>query len=324
MYQIANAPEKDTLVSMRTLLWIVLCADFIFLLMIGSMKLEQYNMSEFAFKERVKGFPAVEVKRWKRLFQLLPRVYLLQSVELVIAATIFVTVLTSLKGSLVAVVGGLLGIALIRVVSRLRVVQNKATELFETTLDVVLRTTELLQPLWWILGVPARSVAVRPETTNELLDQLRKYPATVLDNTQKQRVQTVIESQTKTVKDVMTSKRMVTSVKPHSTLGPVLLSDLQKTGHGYFPVYEKKAEPEGLLDISDLSDIHTAKQRQTVRDIMNSQLVWVEEETSIEELVQAFLQEKQYLLFVRNLDGDFSGIVTVADLLKQLIGAVKD
>ena len=61
-----------------------------------------------------------------------------------------------------------------------------------------------------------------------------------------------------------------------------------------------------------------------MRDIMSSQLIWVEEETSLAELIQAFLQEKQYLMLVRNLDGDFTGIVTIADLMKQLIGVVKE
>jgi len=122
----------------------------------------------------------------------------------------------------------------------------------------------------------------------------------------------------------MTHKKRVVMVEPSATLGPIVLSDLQKSGHGYFPVATKKGEPEGILTLSDVSDIQLAKQRSSVRDIMSQHIAWVEESTSLYELAGAILQEKQYLILVRNLEGEFSGVVTMADLMKHLLGIVKE
>ncbi len=321
---LANTPVKGTLVSMRTLLWVVLLLDQVFMLLIGSMKLDQYEMTDFVFRERLKTLSADDARLGRALHRALPEVRVLQRVELIIAGSVSILILSELFGPLLGFVYALLLFLLITVLSRTRLVRTQATKLFDATLDVVLKTTKVLQPLWKVIGIPKRSNLQQPASLPELADVINKLPNSVVDTNQKQRVKSVIDSETKVVKDVMTLKKRVITVDPMATLGPVLLSDLQKNGHGYFPVVSKNAEPEGVLSIGDIADIHTAKLHGTIRDIMSPQLVWVEEDTSLEELVQAFLQEKQYLLFVRNLDGEFTGIVTIADLLKQLIGVVKD
>lgn len=320
---------------MRTLLWVVIVTDYTFLLMIGSVRLRHYEMSDFELKQMMIDASTsylttstrslqANSRQLKRLHNLLPKVRLLQHVELVVAGSLSVILASYLLGPISAFFTSLLIFMLITAISRLKFVQYQAIKLFESTLDVVLATVEWLSPLWAVLGVPARTITFQPSSTIELMDQISKLPASVVDSNQKNRLVSVIESETKVVKDIMTARRKVVSVKPSAILGPVVLSDLQKSGHGFFPVIDKGAEPEGILDISDISDIQSAKQQGRVRDIMSAQLIWVEEETSLSELIQAFLQEKQYLMLVRNLDGDFTGIVTIADLMKQLIGVVKD
>lgn len=320
---------------MRTLLWVVIVTDYTFLLMIGSVRLRQYEMSDFELKQMLIDASSSDSttstrslqansRQLKRLHNLLPKVRLLQHVELVVAGSLSVILASYLLGPISAFFTSLLIFMLITAISRLKFVQYQAIKLFESTLDVVLATVEWLSPLWAVLGVPAKTSTFQPSSTIELMDQISKLPASVVDSNQKNRLVSVIESETKVVKDIMTARRKVVSVKPSAILGPVVLSDLQKSGHGFFPVVDKGAEPEGILDISDISDIQSAKQQGRVRDIMSTQLIWVEEDTSLSELIQAFLSEKQYLMLVRNLDGDFTGIVTIADLMKQLIGVVKD
>lgn len=309
---------------MRTLLWVILVTDYLFILMIGSVRLKQYEMSEFSLKQMLLDSSSKNSRQIKKFHSLLPKVMLLQRVELVVAGSLSVIIMTQQIGPIYAMLASLAVFTFIVTVSRLKFVQNIAIKLFESTLDVVLSTVEWLGPLWVILGVPPKSKSFQPSSSVELLDQISKLPASVVESSQKQRLVSVIESETKVVKDIMTFRRKVVTVRPSAILGPIVLSDLQKTGHGFFPVVDKDAVPEGILDISDISDIQSAKQQGRVRDIMSPQLIWVEEETSLAELIQAFLQEKQYLMLVRNLDGDFTGIVTIADLMKQLIGVVKD
>ncbi len=309
---------------MRTVLWVALVLDQLFILLIGSMRLEQYNVSDIALKEQTQNLPASLTKIRRQLHKLLPEVRLLQQSELVLAGVASVVFWIAVVGVVRGVLFTVVAFMLLKIMSRLTTVQKLASHLFDRTVETVLAVTQFFRPLWRILGTPDRLVSTKPTSLTELMDLLSKLPVNVLTTTQRERLHTVIESETKVVKDVMTPKAKVVAVSPSATLGPIVLSDLQKSGHGYFPVVAKKSEPEGVLGLSDISDIHTAKTHAAVRDIMNTQLVWVEEDTSLQELVQAFLQEKQYLMFVRNLNGDFTGIVTIADLMKQLIGVVKE
>lgn len=301
---------------METLLLVGFIADNVALLLITATDLSRFDVSAFQLKQ--------ETKQFKTIHKNMPKIRLLQVVELVVLSSIAVALGIALYGYVYGVAAALIGFVAVAAFSRLGVVRSQASQLFEHSLDVILFIAGALWPLRFILGEFQRVGVGRPQSLDELLDVIETLPVDVLNGTYKQRLTSVLKTETKMVKDVMTGKKQALVVDPDATLGPILLSDLQKSGHGYFPVGAKKSHPEGLLDISELTDIHGAKQNKTVRDIMDTNLVWVEEETSLEELVQAFLQEKQYLMFVRNLDGDFTGIVTIADLLEHLTGIVKE
>lgn len=309
---------------MRTFLWVVLWFNQIALLLIGAVKLNQFELSEFAFKEELSHQSGQQAKLRRTLHRLLPKVRLLQIVELVIGLVILSALFIHLTQPLIGVLYTLLSCFVIVALSRIGLIEAQATKLFQYSLELILKITEILQPLWVVIGIPKRKELLQPYSLPEFTDQLRRLPSTVVSPTQRQRLETVLESESKVVKDIMTPKKRLVMVEPSATLGPIVLSDLQKSGHGHFPVATKTGEPEGILTLSDVSDLQLAKQRSTVRDFMSTHTAWVEESTSLSELVQAFLQEKQYLIFVRNEEGDLSGIVTVADLMKHLVGIVKE
>ena len=309
---------------MRTLLWVVLVLDQLFILLIAGVKLDQFELSDFAFREQLAEIPSGSAKIYRRLHKLLPEVRLLQQIELLIAGVVSVALFSHLNKPVLGAVYSLVILCLVRMLINLQIIQKVSLWLFELSLELVLNTTESLRPIWRIVGVPKRHELAQPTSLAEFTDQLRRLPSTVLNPLRRQRLESVLESEDKIVKDIMTPKKRLVMVEPSATLGPIVLSDLEKSGHGYFPVVTKKGEPEGILKLSDISDLQTAKQRSQVREQMSSHLSWVEESTSLYELAAAILQEKQYLVLVRNENAEFSGIVTIADLMKHLVGIVKE
>lgn len=201
----------------------------------------------------------------------------------------------------------------------------KLSFMIDSAENILLKNIVYVQVL-----VKHTSVALRPFTRffavqslhvgshDEFIEELRRLPSTVLTPHQKQRIETVISADTKNVKDIMTPKKRVVMVEPSATLGPIVLSDLQKSGHGYFPVATKKGEPEGILALHDIADIHQAKQRSHVREVMKEYIVWVEEGDTLLTLTQRLLKDKQHLMLVRNETGGFSGVVTTADIINHL------
>ncbi len=297
--------------------------DMLFLLLVGGLKLSNYELSEFALREQLAHKTDRASKLKKQLNVQLPQVRLLQKTKLAIAYTVLVGLLITLSSVWLGVLLSLAAVLLIVLLQRLSFIQSLAQSLFEKTLDIVLKTAQILEPLWKVIGLPPKRSVVLPSSRSEFLDQLRRFPSTVLEPTERHRVELLLLAHDKTVQDIMTPRKRVMSVNPTATLGPIVLSELQKSGHGYFPVTAKKSEPEGLLILSQISDVHSAKKKLTVQEAMSTQLVWVDQDMSLLSLAQIFLSQKQHLLLVRNEDG-FIGLVTISDLMKHLTGIVKE
>jgi CBS domain containing-hemolysin-like protein len=309
---------------MRTFLWVALVVDQVALLLRFSVKLRQFEVSEFVFRQQIEHHSGQEAKLRRSLYKQLPQVKMLQALEISIFLLLGAALFSHLNKPVLGVLYAFASLLALTALSRLSWVQHISRQVFMRSLPGVLAVAEFLKPLWLITGLPPRRETVLPSTLGEFTDQLRRIPSTVLQPVQRQRLESVLAGEEKTVKDIMTPKKRVVMVEPSATLGPIVLSDLQKSGHGYFPVATKKGEPEGILTLSDVSDIQLAKQRSLVRDIMSQHIAWVEEGTSLYELASAILQEKQYLVLVRNIEGEFSGVVTTADLMKHLLGIVKE
>lgn len=122
----------------------------------------------------------------------------------------------------------------------------------------------------------------------------------------------------KQVGDAMVPKRAVKSVSADESIGPVLMSDLHSSGHSRFPVYgEKHDDIVGVLYLRRLvNKAHTGK----VADVMSKKITYVHEDFSLHRTLQAFLKTKQHLFLVVNSFEELVGIITVEDIIEQMIG----
>lgn len=301
----------------------VVVLDQLILVLFGAIKLNRFEMSEFAFRQLAHHTDTLS-KRKRQLRTILPELRLFQTVLTVLAAVLSIVLLSHLLRPILGTLFGLGLFLLISIITRASFIQDLALHLFETSAGGIITATRKLHVIWVIIGIFEPTESTQPDSLEEFTDQLRRLPSTVINPIQRQRLESILASEDKTVKDIMTSKKRVVMVESSATLGPIVLSDLQKSGHGYFPVATKKGELEGILQLADLGDIQSAKTRTTVADLMIHQLTWVKEEESLYELVQTFLREKQYLILVKDDHGEFSGVVTVADVMKHLLGITKD
>lgn len=309
---------------MRTLLWVVVILDCIFILLIAAVRLKKYATSKFVLHEETRNTEPQYAHLRKKLHSNLSQVNALQKVEVVIAGIVLASLLTYLSGVGRGIAYSLLALLLIAVATRLSFIVHRADILFESTLDVILKTTATLKPLWILLGVKNLQQFSVPRSEDELVDMVAVLPSSALSSGQKKRIISALQSYSKKVSSIMTPKNKIVTVKPSAVLGPILLSDLQKSSHGYFPVMVKNGAPEGILQLSHLTDMQQMKTSKTVADVMQPNIVWAEEDMSIDELIQLFLQEKQYIVCVRNLSGDFIGVVTIADIMKHSLAIEKE
>ena len=147
--------------------------------------------------------------------------------------------------------------------------------------------------------------AVSPEDTDLAPEELR-----ILES--------VLTFSKKTVHSVMIPKNKVVSVPVHEALTPIILDDLYKTGHAHFPVMsEDKKTVVGLLNMHDLMDIN---RHAAVADAMQQKVYFVEEDRSLEHVLEVFYKTKQTVFIVHNSASDMVGIITMEDVLQQVLG----
>lgn len=122
----------------------------------------------------------------------------------------------------------------------------------------------------------------------------------------------------KTVGDALVPKRVVKMVAASDAIGPILLDELSKTGHSRFPVYDQKHD--NIVGILYLHDLVGKKHAGAVRDVMGHKLTYVHEDFTLLRALQAFLKTKHHLFLVVNSFEELVGIITIEDVLEQMIG----
>lgn len=308
---------------MRAFIWVLLILDSLLLLILSALNLGKYRLSDFQLKYELAHKSDAKTKQRRALNEQLSSLKILRQFKLVLLGCLYITLFGIQKGAWLGFAFSLLTFTLIFLLSRLIIIEQQANKLFESCADFVIKVVQVFSPILKYLKTEPQQLQSY-HSKQEFIHSLQSLPSTVLLPLERQRLELVLGASEETVKQIMTPKKRVVMVEPSATLGPIVLSDLQKTNHGYFPVVHKNGEPEGLLTLSDLDNIQAAKDRKTVKDIMTTQLAWVEEGTSLFDLAHIFVDEKQYFMFVKNDDGNFSGVVTLADFLRHVLAVVKE
>ncbi len=125
----------------------------------------------------------------------------------------------------------------------------------------------------------------------------------------------------RTVADVMLPSARLTTVGRRELLGPLVLDDLHKTGHSFFPVVDGDlSRIVGVLAIDGFLSLDD-KRSVTAEKAMSSHVVYIRETASLRTAIKLFMQSHQRLLIVEDADGAVVGAVTLYDCLRVLFGS---
>jgi CBS domain containing-hemolysin-like protein len=122
----------------------------------------------------------------------------------------------------------------------------------------------------------------------------------------------------KKVLDIMTPRSVMSVVRENDILSPIVLDELHKTGHSRFPVLTQDGEQAiGILYVRDLFE---AKAHAEVKELMHKPIHFVNEVRELDHVLQAFLRTKQHLFLVVNSFAEITGLVTIEDVVEQVLG----
>ena len=117
----------------------------------------------------------------------------------------------------------------------------------------------------------------------------------------------------------MVPRRKIKTVLAGDTLGPVLIDELHKNGQEQVLVREKAKGPfVGTLRFSQLG----IDSKGHVSGVMQPTVYYVHENDTLGEALHAFFMTNHPVFVVINSAEEYVGMISVEDILRQLVGHV--
>ena len=181
----------------------------------------------------------------------------------------------------------------------------------------------------WVGGrVPERGTSTDARLTEtevewlvskgERAGALEKEPATMIRN--------VLDFKNLTAKEVMIPRRRVSTIEIGTPLEKVL-EDVTKDGHSRYPVYREALDNVvGLLYVKDLFDVVRSGKLKTTKldELLRKPVLFVAESQSALAVLREMRQKRLHLALVSDEFGGTSGIVTLEDIIEEIVGDIRD
>ncbi len=179
----------------------------------------------------------------------------------------------------------------------------------------------------WILSwfkIPPAHVGHLVHTVEELdmiIDESHKEG--VLNDTEKEILQNVFKFSDILAKQVMVPRPDVVSI-PLDIEEEELKKLTIENQYTRYPVYKDDLDnPIGILHIKDLYPLVIEGRKIVLQDIIRP-IILVPETLSVDKLVHEFKQKKSQMGLVIDEFGGVSGLVTLEDVLEEIVGEVQD
>jgi len=133
-------------------------------------------------------------------------------------------------------------------------------------------------------------------------------------------IEKVITFGDKRVEQVMTPRMRVVSVEVNTPVERALRF-LKRKGYSRLPVYE--GNEDNMIGCLHLKDFVRQPQRESLRDYLRPVSV-IPETKKIDDLFREFQSKRQHLAVAVDEYGVVSGVVTMDDLLEEIVGKIAD
>jgi len=163
------------------------------------------------------------------------------------------------------------------------------------------------------------------EKQEEFLNGLeRRRTEGVLDKEEQKMIEHVLELSETTANEIMTPRTDIVAVEANSDLHTIL-ETINTAGHTRVPVYEDHIDNiVGLIYAKDLlAEIGKNPAEFKLRDQMR-EAYFVPETKPLRVLLHEFQTQKQHIAIVLDEYGGTAGIITLEDILEELVGEITD
>jgi metal transporter CNNM len=123
----------------------------------------------------------------------------------------------------------------------------------------------------------------------------------------------------KKVSQVMTPRNHVVAIEAKKVLTRNQIHKLKQSGHSRIPVYKKNLNKVvGLLFMKDLANMKPGAHRAL--QLADKQVQFISQDSGLDHALNAFIKTKRHMFMVSNPFDEIVGVVTIEDVLEEIIG----
>ena len=196
---------------------------------------------------------------------------------------------------------------------------------------VVLFLYYLFYPINWILGLWQKllvkifknkgDTAITDEVLLTYVDEAADSGE--IDQEESELIKSAIEFDDLTVEDALTPRVDIEAVEV-TTSAEKVLEKFKETGYSRLPVYKGSIDNIiGILNEKDFFKMYLDGQKK-VRNMMSKEVVLVPPSTKLSDLLKRLQKGKMHIAIVISEFGGTMGIITLEDILEELVGEIWD
>lgn len=146
-----------------------------------------------------------------------------------------------------------------------------------------------------------------------------------LQNDESSLIRSVVDFGNTTVREIMGSRVDMVTLQADTPV-PEAMEIIRKSGHSRIPIYDKHPDDiKGILYAKDLLPYLGKKKKKgkSVRALAREAL-FVPESKPVEDLLREFQLRKTHIALVVDEYGGVSGLVTLEDVIEEIVGDIRD
>jgi CBS domain containing-hemolysin-like protein len=208
----------------------------------------------------------------------------------------------------------------------------------ERVLDLLLPT---FAPVARALGPLTRAIASRvgtarragpPPTPDEAAEEANEAAKAYIDTAEQEGLiegeerrllQSIVDFGDTLVREVMTPRPDIVAIRDEATIGDVRAL-FREQEYSRFPVYKESLDNiAGFIFVKDLLALDSASDARPITGLLRP-AVFVPETKRVPELLKQFQRQQTQCAIVVDEYGGTAGLVTIEDLLEEIVGEIRD
>lgn len=186
---------------------------------------------------------------------------------------------------------------------------------------------KILKPLVWLLEQLTKRFNIARKMVSEeelhMLSELGHLEGSIEED-ERDLIQKVFTLNDMTARDIMTPRTVISGFQKDSIIGEIR-NDIYALNNSRIPVYEDSVD--NIIGLSYRKNLLIAlakdEDERTIESFTQN-ILYVSESMKVDDLLQLFLERREQLAIVKDEFEGTSGLVTLEDVLEQLVGEIVD